>query len=228
MSLRLVAVIPAYQCASTIGAVVSRTVPHVGRVLVVDDGSSDDTAGAAAAAGAGVERHTVNQGKGVALQTGIAAALTHEPGLDAVVLLDGDGQHDPSEIPGLVAALEGSGAQLVVGSRWSDPTLIPGERYWTNYIGSKILSRMSGVDLDDSQSGFRVLSADLARRLRLRSRGYAIESEMLLKAARAGAKIVNSPIRAIYEDDGTSHFRPVLDTFRISCAAIYTKVFDDS
>ena len=112
-------------------------------------------------------------------------------------------------------------------SAGSDPSKIPSSRYWTNYIGSRALSWMSGADLIDSQSGFRLLGADLARRLELRSRGYAIESEMLLKVARRGGRIGHAPVRAIYERDGMSHFRPVLDTARISCAAVYYKVFDD-
>ena len=229
MSARFAAVIPAFECAATVGEVVRKTAVHVGTVVVVDDGSADDTARRAAEAGALVLRHPENRGKGRALQTGIAHCLDLAEPVDAIVLLDADGQHDASEIPGLLSAWRSNCAQLVIGSRWSDPSLIPGERYWTNYIGSRILSRMSGVELDDSQSGFRVLSAALAGRLRLRSRGYAVESEMLLKAARLGALIVNSPITAIYDEAcGKSHFRPVLDTVRICCAAIYTKVFDDT
>lgn len=221
----LVAVIPAFCCAATIAEVVSETRLRVGRVVVVDDGSHDGTGDLAARAGADVCRHGENQGKGEALKTGIAAALARRPA--AIVLLDGDGQHDAREIPVLISAWHRTGAQMVIGSRWSDPAKIPGERYWTNYIGSRVLAWMSGLDLEDTQSGFRLLESGLAASLKLRHRGYAIETEMLLKAARRGAHIVNVPIRAIYEN-GPSHFRPLLDTLRISCAAVYTKVFDDS
>jgi glycosyltransferase involved in cell wall biosynthesis len=224
MAADLVAIIPAFRCAATIGEVVRATRLQVRRVVVVDDGSHDGTGELASRSGADVRQHAENRGKGEALRTGIAAALEASP--DAIVLLDGDGQHDPGEIPVLVEAWKRSGAQMVIGSRWSDPAKIPGERYWTNYIGSRVLAWMSGLDLEDTQSGFRLLEVKLAAELKLRHRGYAIETEMLLKAARKGARIVNVPIRAIYED-GPSHFRPVLDTFRISCAAVYTKVFDD-
>jgi hypothetical protein len=105
--------------------------------------------------------------------------------------------------------------------------VIPAARFWTNYIGSRVLSWMTGLELDDSQSGLRLLAADLARRLRLEADGYAIESEMLLKAARLGARVAQVPVRAIY-DGVPSHFRPLRDTVRISCAAIYYKVFDDA
>jgi glycosyltransferase involved in cell wall biosynthesis len=221
----LVAIIPAFRCATTIGEVVRASRLQVRRVVVVDDGSTDATGDLAARAGADLRRHAENRGKGAALRTGIAAALEDSP--RAIVLLDGDGQHDAGEIPVLVSAWRRTGAQMVIGSRWSDPAKIPGERYWTNYIGSRVLAWMSGLDLEDTQSGFRLLEGKLAGSLKLRHQGYAIETEMLLKAARQGARIVNVPIRAIYED-GPSHFRPVLDTCRISCAAVYTKVFDDS
>jgi hypothetical protein len=86
---------------------------------------------------------------------------------------------------------------------------------------------MTGFELEDSQSGYRLLAAPLARRLDLVSSGYAVESEMLIKAARLGARLEHVRIRTIYNDAG-SHFRPVLDTYRISRASIYFKVFDDS
>lgn len=115
----------------------------------------------------------------------------------------------------------------MVGARLADPERIPGARYWTNYIGSRILSWMTGFELEDSQSGYRLLGADLARRLRLVSDGFAIESEMLIEAARARARLVHVRVRTIYNDQG-SHFRPVLDTVHISCSAIYFKVFHDA
>jgi hypothetical protein len=100
-------------------------------------------------------------------------------------------------------------------------------RYWTNYIGSRILSWFTGRELEDSQSGYRLLDARLVRGMPLRADGYAIETEMLIKAAARGARIGHVRVTTIYNDAG-SHFRPFLDTVRISCAAIYFKVFDDS
>ena len=221
----LVAVIPAFDCACTIARVVEGALAHVATVVVVDDGSADATSELARAAGAQVETLPANHGKGFALRRGLELALRERP--QAIVLLDGDGQHDPSEIPSLVAAWRGGGGDLIVGTRWGNASVIPRERYWTNYVGSRVLSWMSGVELLDSQSGFRLLSAPLAERLGLAADGYAIESEMLIKAARLGARIGHAPVRAIYEGS-TSHFRPVLDTVRISCSAIYFKVFDDA
>ena len=113
-----------------------------------------------------------------------------------------------------------------LGGATGNLAVIPGARYWTNYIGSRILSWMTGRELVDSQSGYRLLSRGLIERLHLRSRRYAIETEMLIKAAQVGARFAYVPVRTIYGEQG-SHFRPVPDTFQIACAAIYYKVFDD-
>jgi glycosyltransferase involved in cell wall biosynthesis len=220
----LAAVIPAFRCAGTIGAVVEEARRHVPVVYVVDDGSGDATAEEARRAGARVESLHANRGKGYALRRGIVLALAARPA--AVAFLDGDGQHDPRALPALVRAWEEGMGDLVIGARLMDPGRIPGPRYWTNYIGSRILSWMAGVELADSQSGYRLLDAELLRRLPLRSDGYAIESEMLLKAVKRGARIAHVPVEAIYNGAG-SHFRPIRDTLRIACEAIYFQVFDD-
>jgi glycosyltransferase involved in cell wall biosynthesis len=220
----IAAVIPAYQCESTIAAVVTGARSHVGRAIAVDDGSTDATAEAAREAGGDVLSLPGNRGKGFALRHGIAAALAG--GAEAVVLLDGDGQHDPADIPRLVAAWDRGAGNLVIGSRMGSPETMPGERYWTNYIGSRVLSWMTGHRLEDSQSGFRLLSAPLLAGLGLESDGYAVESEMLIKAAHRGARIAHVPVRTIYEADGGSHFRPLRDTLRISWWAVVFKARD--
>lgn len=220
----VVAVIPAYQTAATIAAVVGGVRRYLERVVVVDDGSSDDTAQRAREAGAIVERLEPNRGKGAALRHGIDRALALGP--RALVLLDADGQHDPGDLGAFLDSWDARHPGLVIGARLAEPAKIPPARYWTNYIGSRILSWMCGLDLEDSQSGYRLISAPLVRAIGLSSEGYAIESEMLIKASRLGATIEHVRVRTIYNDAG-SHFRPLLDTFRISCASIYFKVFDD-
>jgi glycosyltransferase involved in cell wall biosynthesis len=219
------AVIPAFDCAATIGEVVAGARRHLSGVVVVSDGSRDDTAARAAEAGARVEILPENRGKGFALRRGIEIALAGRPA--ALVLLDGDGQHDPEDIPALVAAWDGGAADLVVGARLQDSRRIPTARYWTNYIGTRILTWMSELPLEDSQSGYRLLSGDLARRLRLRSDGYAVESEMLIKAGKTGARLRHVTVRTIYNEE-KSHFRPLVDTLRIALAAIQFKVEDES
>lgn len=222
---QVVAVLPAFDCERTVGAVVRPLCALVGRVIVVSDGSRDATAEVARAAGAEVERLLENRGKGFALRRGLELALAGGPA--AVALLDADGQHDPADLPGLIRAWRDERFDLVIGTRLQDRETIPPARFWTNYIGSRVLSWMTGRELLDSQSGYRLLSAPLAARLPLRADGYAIESEMLIKAAARGARIGHVPIRTIYNDGG-SHFQPLLDTFRISCASVYFKVFDEA
>ena len=221
----VVAVIPAYQCAATIGAVARGVRQHLERVVVVDDGSTDATAAEAAAAGAEVARLDGNRGKGAALLHGIALALAGDPA--ALLLLDGDGQHDPADVPAFLAAWDAGRADLVIGSRMGNSDSIPRARYWTNRIGSRVLSWMTGWDIEDSQSGYRLLAADLLRRLPMASRGYAVESEMLLKAANRRARLAHVPIRVIYEGN-VSHYRPLLDTLRIVAWSVYFKAFDEA
>lgn len=224
----VIAVIPAYQAEAAVAEVVTGVRRWLERVVVVDDGSSDETARSAERAGAQVERLERNRGKGVALRRGLEVALaaTPEPP-DAIVLLDADGQHDPRDLGSFLEAWDRSRPDLIVGARLADADPIPPARFWTNYIGSRILSWMTGLELEDSQSGYRLLAAPLARSLALASDGFAVESEMLIKAAKLGARIEHVRVRTIYHDGG-SHFRPFLDTVRISCASIYFKVFDDS
>ncbi len=221
----LVVVIPAFQCERTIAAVVTGVRQHLERVLVVSDGSTDRTAERAREAGAEVVEFAENRGKGAALETGIAEALGDRPA--ALILMDADGQHDPADLPSFLVLWDAEAPDLIIGSRLADREVIPGARYWTNYIGSRVLSWMTGLELEDSQSGYRLLSATLAARIPLRARGYAVESEMLIKAARVRARVEHVRVRTIYNDAG-SHFRPILDTLRISCAAVYFKVFEDS
>ena len=226
----VVAVIPAYQCAVTIGEVVDGVLGHVERVVVVDDGSTDATGEAAADAGAVVVRNRDNRGKGHALRRGFEAVLAElragAAPVDAVAMLDGDGQHDPADLPVLLAAWDTQGFDLVVGGRLKERALIPPHRYWTNTIGTKLLSWVTGVALEDSQSGYRLVAADLLERMRLESNGYAIESEMLIKAARRGARLGQVRIKTIYHDRVPSFYRPVRDTVAITLASAYHRLFD--
>ncbi len=216
-----VALVPAYQAAGTVRAVVSGLRRHVVRVLVVDDGSTDETAQVAAEAGAEVLRIRPNAGKGSAVRAGLALLLESE--VTHVAFVDADGQHDPEDLPALLAAAL-DGDDFVIGSRMADPEVIPPVRYKTNEIGSRILTRMTGHEIQDGQSGYRVVAADLLRRLRLTSRGYSIETEMLLKAAPYVKRFREVPVRAVY--GGPSHYRGFRDTWVISWGAVYYKVFE--
>ncbi len=215
------ALVPAYQAAETVEPVVRGILRHVPRVLVVDDGSTDETAIRALEAGAEVVSLPENSGKGSAIRAGLARLLSSE--VSHVAFLDGDGQHDPEDLPKLLAAAR-EGDVFVIGSRMARPEETPAVRYHTNEIGSRILSRMTGREVEDGQSGYRVIAADLLRRLRLNARGYLIETEILLKAAPFVERFRHVPVRAIY--GGPSHYRPFVDTWIISWGAVYYKVFE--
>ena len=215
------ALVPAFEAARTIGDVVRGIRESVSRVLVVDDGSSDATSAEAERAGADVLRRPANGGKGAAVRAGLARLLATDA--THVAFLDADGQHDPADLPALLAAAE-SGDDFVVGSRMREAHAIPGYRFRTNEIGSLILSRMTGLDVEDGQSGYRVVAADLLRRLKLTARGYSIETEILLKASPHVSRLRHVPVRAIY--GGPSHYRPFRDTWIISWGAVYYKVFE--
>jgi glycosyltransferase involved in cell wall biosynthesis len=216
-AMRIAAVVPAFNEARSIGAVVKGARAHVDDVIVVDDGSTDGTGTAAAEVGAHVVAHGVNRGKGWAIRTGLAAALsgpcTH------VLMMDGDLQHRPSDIPALVAAARVRDADVVVGARVFDRKEMPRARYYSNVIGSRALSGLIGAPVSDSQSGFRLFRADVLRDLPLTSSGYEIETEMLIRLARRGARIIEVPVTLAY--GSASKLRPVRDTTRTCFLALY-------
>ncbi|MEP6769183.1 MAG: glycosyltransferase family 2 protein [Acidobacteriota bacterium] len=218
---RPVALVPAFQAEETVGAVVSGLLAHVPAVLVVDDGSADRTSAEAARAGARVLRLEANAGKGSAIRAGLADILASDA--THVAFVDADGQHDPADLPALLAAAR-EGDDFVIGSRMGDPGAIPAVRYRTNEIGSRILSRMTGFEVQDGQSGYRVISADVLRPMRLSARRYIIETEILLKAAPRLERLRQVPVRAVY--GGPSHYRWFRDTWIISWGAVYYKVFE--
>ncbi len=219
---RPVALVPAYQAEATVAGVVRGLLRHVSRVVVVDDGSTDATTDEAARSGAEVVRLAANGGKGTALREGLRVVLSGDA--THVAFVDADGQHDPDDLPRLLEAAR-QGDDFVIGSRMSGEDGIPAVRYRTNEIGSRILTRMTGHDVEDGQSGYRVIAEPVLRRLKLSSRGYSIETEILLKAAPFVRRLRHVPVRAIYSTAG-SHYRPFRDTWIISWGAVYYKVFE--
>ncbi|MFN7988803.1 MAG: glycosyltransferase family 2 protein [Thermoanaerobaculia bacterium] len=210
---------PAFRCEKWVGDVVRGLLRHVPEVLVVDDGSEDRTADVAREAGAKVLRREANGGKGRAMRDGIAALLAGE--WTHVAFVDGDGQHDPDDLPALLDAAR-RGADFVVGSRLSDPEGMPAKNLRANLAGDKVLSRMTGLPVEDGQSGYRVLSTALLRQLRLTANRYAIENEMLIKASRRLRKFEVVPIRTIYST-GHRHYRPFRDTWVTSWLSVHYK-----
>lgn len=207
----LVALIPVYNAAGHVGNVVQGTLAHAGRVVVVDDASMDGSGEEARTAGAEVIRHATNQGKGAALRTGLARC--RELGCEWIVLLDADGQHNPDDIPRLLA--EGArGAKFVLGNRMNQTANMPFWHCVGNRLSSWIVSRLCGQSLPDSQCGFRLLHRDLLDALKLTADHYEVDSEMLILAARAGCRIASVPVATIYADEH-SNIRPLKDAWRV-------------
>jgi glycosyltransferase involved in cell wall biosynthesis len=200
----VLAVIPAHQEGPRIAAVVEGAARHL-PVLVIDDGSTDETAIRAEEAGATVLREIPNQGKGAALRAGFRRAL--DDGAEAVVTLDGDGQHDPSEIPRFLEAFEATRPDLIVGRR--NFRGMPPVRRLSNTLGGLVFSAAVGRRIPDNQSGFRLIGRRLMTALLdSEEAGFAFEVEMIARAIALDMSIAWVPIRTIYAGE-PSHIRPV-------------------
>jgi glycosyltransferase involved in cell wall biosynthesis len=223
MAEKVLVVIPALNANPTIARIVTEARSVYEDVLVVDDGSSDGTGAAAATAGAQVVRHEVNQGKGAALSTAFAWAL--ERGYEAVVTLDADGQHVPSEIPRFIDRWRATGADLVIGSRRHLFGGMVRRRRMANIFSANAISFAAGRKIDDPQSGFRLYSANLLRNVQLKGTRFDAESEVIVRAGRQGMKIESIPIGLAFVDGlQTSHYRALVDTFRITWRVLRTRI----
>lgn len=205
--------IPCYQGARTVADVVRGAKASGHEVVVVDDGSTDDSAKVAEAAGATVLRHAANHGKGAALQTAFAYAT--QRGADAVLSMDADGQHDPAEIENLVAAHRANPTAFVIGTRSFDPKDMPRRSRIGNRISTWWISRFAGLTYADTQSGYRVYPRALYESVRLKSTRFETEAELLLWAAKKDLPLVEVPIGTIYGADRVTHFHGARDTWRI-------------
>ena len=209
------ALVPAYQAAVSIGAVVADTVRIVPHVLVVDDGSTDATAAAAEAAGALVVRQVPNAGKGAALMRGFRALI--EQGFTHAVTLDADGQHFAEEIPRLLEVADGTPDAIVVGVRRKEGQEIRAAARFGNWIADLLMTALAGRPLPDTQSGFRVYPLVATVGLGASGTRYDFETEILFRAARRGLPIIGVPVRVYYPPiaERVSHYRPWVDTLRI-------------
>jgi glycosyltransferase involved in cell wall biosynthesis len=204
---------PSYFEERHIRSVASQTREQLDQVLVIDDGSTDGTSAEAGAAGAEVIRHERNQGKGAAIKTGLRALLERSS-VQWIIILDGDGQHLPAEIPRFLDAAREGSASLIVGNRMDDTRHMPLIRKLTNLTMSGLISAMIGQRVPDSQCGFRLFHRTLATAfLEAESSNFDFESEMLVLAARRGIKIAAAPVSTIYGEE-VSKIHPVRDTIR--------------
>lgn len=209
MSSKYCVIIPAFDAAATIGDLVRRIRAQGLDVVVVNDGSRDGTERAASAEGVVVISHLRNFGKGVALRTGFQYALRRP--YVGVITMDSDDQHDPAELPRLLEAA--ASADVVVGNRMEHDRVMPLARRWTNRLMSHLVSHLTRQYIPDSQCGFRIIRREVLEATRLEASRFELETELLLRAAKRGCRVVSVPIQAIY-DHQRSHIRPIRDTAR--------------
>ena len=210
--MKIAALIPAFQAEPYLREIIPQTRRHLDEVIVVDDGSTDRTGAVAGENGAVVITHPANRGKGAALMSGFAYILQN--GYDAVITLDADGQHKPDYIPAFIGAYSKTRADLIIGSRRHDKADMPFARRCSNFLTSRILSFLLHTGIEDSQSGFRLITAKLLKNVELKSARYQLETEIIIKAVKKGYQIGFVPIKVVYGDNFPSSISHAADTFR--------------
>jgi glycosyltransferase involved in cell wall biosynthesis len=212
---RVAVVIPMYNEAAVIVDVVRAVREQFGRVVCVDDGSSDESPVLARAAGATVVRHPINLGQGAALETGIRRALS-DPGIEYVVTFDADGQHSVADAVAMVRAAEEHGVQVVLGSRFLGTiTGATGHRKALLKLAVRFTRATTGLRVTDAHNGLRVLRRDAARKLSFRLHGMSHASEVLSVIGRQGWSYIEHPTTVTYTDYSRAKGQPGYNAFNI-------------
>jgi glycosyltransferase involved in cell wall biosynthesis len=211
--MKILILIPAYNAGRWLNQLIERMPPDVDRsdILIVDDGSTDDTLPIAQRCGVSVTSHGRNLGKGAALKTGFDAGISR--GYDLILTLDADLQHPPEWIPLLARPILAGEADLVIGARSRQETSMSSVRRFSNALTSALISWRVGQKIPDSQSGFRAIRSGILKEIQLTTSRYETETELLIKAADRGFRIGHVPIPTIYAGE-TSSIRHVVDTCR--------------
>ena len=208
---RLLVLIPAYNEEKHIFQVIQETRSLGFPVLVVDDASSDGTVQQVRTLDAFVLTTAVNRGKGSAIRRGFEWFLAKN--YSGLIMMDADGQHEPSDLEAFVRALDENKHEVIVGNRMRDPKGMPWIRRATNRLMSWMLSSLAGQWIPDSQCGYRAMKREVLEKMELRTTRFEIESEILLEAARRGYRIGSIPIQSVYGGE-TSSVHPLKDTLR--------------
>ncbi len=224
-----IAVIPCFNEENFIGDIVTRARIYADKVIVIDDGSTDNTSEVAKAAGAEVIRHERRRGAGAATKSGFEAAKTNNA--DILVTLDGDGQHDPDEIPQVLAPILRGGADLVIGSRFLQPNLnqsqsvsislkhVPKYRKFGIDVITWLYNFGSKVKVSDSQSCFRAHSRRLIEAVNITENGFGFSVQVLIQAREKGFLIKEVPVSCIYHSESSS-LNPVAHGLGVACSVI--------
>jgi len=209
--MRTCVIIPTYNESKAIAALINQIHKLELKAIIIDDGSQDDTAKIALDAGAEVLRNQANAGKGASLIKGYAFALSR--GFDAVISMDGDGQHSADDIKVFIQKAESSDCGIVVGNRMAMTRGMPVLRIMTNRFMSWVISAIAKQYIPDTQCGFRLVKKEVLEKINLSTSKYETESEILIKAARLGFKVESVAVATIYSGQ-KSQINPFVDTLR--------------
>lgn len=218
---KICAIIPVYNEEKNLGFVIKKVKEHDLDIIVIDDGSTDNTAEIAKREDVYLIRHPVNEGKGKALRDGFRYAL--EKGYDLIITLDADGQHNPDEIPLFIKKISDSAAGIIVGNRLHSPTGMPSSRLFINKLFSKITSKVCKQNIPDALCGYRIIKRAVLASIKLNAKRFDMDPQILIKTAKAGFKIDSINIKCIYAGeysdvrplrDGYNFFRLILNNIR--------------
>ncbi|MFA6384154.1 MAG: glycosyltransferase family 2 protein [Candidatus Omnitrophota bacterium] len=209
--MKTIVIIPTHNESSNISALISAIRRQGIDTVVIDDGSTDDTFRIASQSRSIVLQNDHNIGKGASLIKGFEFAISK--GYDTVITMDGDGQHLPQDIPTFLEAARLKKTGVIIGNRMQSVANMPKIRVLTNSFMSWVISCITKQHIPDSQCGFRLIKKEVLQRIKLRTKNFEIESEMLIEAGRAGFTITSVPIKTIYNNE-RSHIHPVRDTIR--------------
>jgi len=204
-------IIPTYNEAKAIAELIRQIQQQNLDILIIDDGSNDNTPQIVRDSGANILRNQSNEGKGASLIKGFNYALSKD--YDAVITMDGDGQHLPSDIAYFMRLAKYSNSGIFIGNRMFKSESMPPLRFLTNKFMSWFISKVTKQEIPDTQCGFRLIKKEVLKRLKLKASKYEIESEILIKAARFGFMIESVPVKTVYVGQ-KSQINPFIDTLR--------------
>jgi len=210
--MRIWVIIPAYNEEAALEDILQEIKKKELSILVVDDGSKDNTYSVAKKWANIVIRNKKNLGKGASLRNGISYLLQNKE-FDYVITMDADGQHSPLDIDKFIQQAQG-GIDCIVGNRMDEPVGMPGIRIFTNKGMSWFISKITNTKIPDTQCGFRMIKKEVLESIIIKTKKYEVESEILIAAAKSGFSIKSIPIRSIYFKNSQSKINPFIDTLR--------------
>jgi len=199
MAEKIAVLICAYNEEKHIKKVVNQALKKIKTVIVVNDGSKDNTLGELKKTKAVIINQQPNKGKGMALRTGFKFAQNKK--YDYLILMDADGQHDPKEIPKFLKEIRKNHPDLIIGTRKKRRSAMPKKRRASNFITSSLISAKRRKWIKDTQSGYRAVKVSFLKKINLKRKSYDLETEMLMKMIKKGARVSQIPIKTIYADE---------------------------